>query len=468
MRYIRENCFTYEKKNEIKVKAIICKVINIQLNFNYFLQTTKRKIHYSPFNNKKKKMTTETLNESSDMDSLVEKIYSRVMDLARHKHMFYNSETSRYDLEPVHYSSTNHQDTQFNLDGYLSHPNEYNIFKHTCLVCVKTFDSAKYLLKHFITVHVGQAPSYQCKVPDCVQNTAHIDLDQYVRHFSELHLNSKDLPSSFAHFYEIFILKCIRDMITQYMMLGQFYMERSLFNKLNTLQLGRENTNLNDKLVLRVYENLFQAETSVRLTLRSSSFKSNLLFNSLSQVDILNDIKSYLDLNLNMSELFPNNSTANSEKFFQCKLCLKLFDTFSDAQVHFSRYHTYNTTTNKVVSCPYCNQVIKSNCLEVNVLSLLNKHVSGVKNQSQITECTAVRTQSMNLFNPFLVAERAFNNFSNDDELQENGVVDCLDEAEINGPNVSNEDIEEHSDVSEQVNGESHVNNEVVFKTEAI
>jgi hypothetical protein len=374
-------------------------------------------------------MTDISENEGLDMDSLVEKVYSRFLDLAKHKRMFYNPETSLYDFEPVHYSSNNHQDTQFNLDNYLSYQNEYNIFKHTCLVCVKAFDSAKHLLKHFVTVHIGQAPMYNCKVTECSQSAIPLDLDHYLKHFSEHHLNSIDLSTCFDDFYNTFILKCIQDMIVQYMMLGQFYMDRNLSNKLNKLQLGRENTNLNEKLVLRVYENLFQAETPVKLTLRSSSFKSNLLFNSLSQLDILNDIISYLNLNLNLRELFPN-SSMSLDKFFQCKICLKLFDSFSDAQAHFSRFHTYNTLTNKVVSCPYCNEVIKSNSLEVNVLSLLNKHISGVKNQSQITQCTAIKTQSMNLFNPFLVPERILNNHKNLEDT-ENGFVDHQDEEEM-------------------------------------
>ena len=347
------------------------------------------------------------------MDHLVEKVYTKVLEMVKEKAMYLNTDTNAYSLEPVQIPLADRlatdPDDSFSLNKYLSYQNEYQILKHTCLVCASTFDSAKYALKHFLIKHLTQRPLQKCTIcaeeNTTVGHAALFDLEQYLSHLCQAHLNSRaSIEFSLIHVFDVFLLKTMQDLTAQYLMLGRFHMDAKLVAHLNKLHFGKETTRQSEKLLIRVYENFFQANTSAKLILRASSFKSNLIFNQFSSVELLSDLKSYLNLNLNLNDL----NLSSMIRYSQCKLCLKLFDSFDKAQLHFAKQHTFNTLTNRLVSCPYCGQIVKSNRPQVNLLTLLNMHIIGSTNNGDTEDtksvgCLAVRTQSMNLFNTFFV-----------------------------------------------------------------
>jgi hypothetical protein len=347
-----------------------------------------------------------------NIDEIAEKVFAKIVDLAKEKNIFngQNSDnsTSEDELKSIEvqdseFSIVSSDNNEFKLDKfYSSNQVDLLIHKHTCLVCFKNFENSRQTFKHFLTVHLIQKPTYKCENCSSIIGTVYFDLDQYFKHLIEKHLvfnpNIDNMNLFIIHLFDIFILKTAQDLIAQYFLFGKYFLDSRLVDKLNKLRFGKENTTFYEKITLRIYENLFQeAQNSCLLGLKTNSIKSNLLFNQFNQAEILNDLKTCLNIDIDTIQHFA------TTKFFQCKLCLKLFVNLLDAQHHFAQFHTFNKALNQMISCPYCGELLKSNdSSNLNILSLLNSHILDSDDQSNKKRgCLGLRTKSMNIFNAF-------------------------------------------------------------------
>lgn len=147
-----------------------------------------------------------------ELDSLVDRVYTKFLDLAQTQRLFLNPSTNEYDLEPVYdpsETSTNDQDLNSTdlLDYYLSNnENTFSIHRHSCLHCNKSFEKAKYLLRHFILVHLIEQQTHECHF--CPKNS-YFELDEFIKHQINSHLEQiKSNP------LEIFDLLCLNNVKT--------------------------------------------------------------------------------------------------------------------------------------------------------------------------------------------------------------------------------------------------------------
>ena len=345
-------------------------------------------------------------NISKEFNILVDKVYSKILDLAKDKNIFQlnlASDTNgrnngNDDNEGCEYEVTMEEENQraYPPQSILtSNTILYGILKHTCLNCSKSYEQAKCLRRHFILEHIVNKPTYICSHFK-VDHQSIYELDRYLQHLLTKHDTLNDLET----IYDLFILKYTQDVFCDYFVEGRFYLDPQQLKHINKLKFGKENCTLIQKMHSKIYENYFICDDEANLckppiTLTSKSMKSNLLYSQITKANVFKEIIEYLKIDPNLMNDEATNAyltiqhisaaAATTEnikfqpencKFNQCKFCMKIFRECNAYKEHVMEVHTFNEFCNRCLVCPYCKQLLKSNfdkIVDANVL--LNVHI---------------------------------------------------------------------------------------------
>jgi hypothetical protein len=360
-------------------------------------------------------------NISKEFNILVDKVYSKILDLAKDKNIFQlnlagnnNSVNSGNDYDASEYEISMEEENQraYAPQNILtSNTILYGILKHTCLNCSKSYEQAKCLRRHFILEHIVYKPTYACS--HCTGDHQSIyELDKYLQHLLTRHNTLNDLET----IYDLFILKYTQDVFCDYFVEGRFYLDPQQLKHVNKLKFGKENCTLIQKMHSKIYENYFISDDESNLckppiTLTSKSMKSNLLYSQITKANVFKEIIEYLRIDPNLmndealnaymtiqhisAAVAIENQKFQSDncKYNQCKFCMKIFRECNAYKEHVMEVHTFNEFCNRCLVCPYCKQLLKSNFdknVDANVL--LNVH---------IRKCIALKSDFTYVFNSF-------------------------------------------------------------------
>ena len=379
-------------------------------------------------------------NISKEFNMLVDKVYSKILDLAKDKNIFHlasnassnNANDGGYDGSEYEIRMEEENQNAYAPQNILtSNTILYGILKHTCLNCSKSYEQAKCLRRHFILEHIVYKPTYQCS--HCMGDHQSIyELDKYLQHLLTKHNTLNDLET----IYDLFILKYTQDVFCDYFVEGRFYLDPQQLKHVNKLKFGKENCTLIQKMHSKIYENYFICDDAANLckppiTLTSKSMKSNLLYSQITKANVFKEIIEYLRIDPNlMNDEAVNaymtiqhiSAAASNEnpkiqadncKYNQCKFCMKIFRECNAYKEHVMEVHTFNEFCNRCLVCPYCKQLLKSNFdknVDANVL--LNVHVR---------KCIALKSDFSYVFNSFKTTgasnfSQAKQHISTDDE----------------------------------------------------
>jgi hypothetical protein len=374
-------------------------------------------------------MADVAVEQKNDFDKFVDKVYGKILDMAKDKNLIQQNAFRTCDSE-ISIDEENRR--AYPAQNILtSNAILYGILKHTCLNCSKSFEHAKSLRRHFLLEHIVYKPTYACKQCELSRNTAHdnlFDLDKYLVHLLTKHNNLDDL----LNLYDLFILKYIQDIFTDFLSEGKFYLDPQQIKHINKLKFGKENCTLIQKMHSKIYENYFINDdcdvTTCKppVTLTSKSLKSNLLYSQITKAQVFKEIYEYLKidtqsmtedaltayLTIKQAQQQPPalSATDNDDhvqqqqqqhaqyhmdnyKYNQCKFCMKIFKECNAYKEHVMEAHTFNEFCNRCIVCPYCKQVLKSNFdknADANVL--LTVHIK---------KCLALKSDLSHVYNTF-------------------------------------------------------------------
>lgn len=401
-----------------------------------------------------------------DMDTLCDRVYTRILDLAKDKHILQTGQNdSVIDkfLSQSEISMEEENRRAYAPASILTNNNiVYGVLKHTCLNCSKSFEQAKHLRRHFILEHIVYKPTYKCDFCESIRGPSIdniYDLDSLLIHLLSNHNN---LNENLENLYDLFVLKYTQDIFCDYFMSGHFFIEAQQMKHINKLKFGKENCTLIQKMHSKIFENYFInddngsfiSDPNEPLTckppvmLTSKSIKSNLLYSQITKASIFKEIVEYLKIDpskmnndaykayqaVQVQPLVANLPVAGAPlpipthshnqqpncpdniKYNQCKFCMKIFKECNAYKEHLMEIHTFNEFCNRCLVCPYCRQLLKSNFeSNVNANVLLNNH---------IRKCSALKADLAHVFNSFRnTAENDFsflnnNNSNNYNNLQ--------------------------------------------------
>ena len=122
------------------------------------------------------KPDTPMLN-NVQLNVLVEKIFSRVLDLAQTRPLHLRH-SDGYEFETVDLNAvSNVPDLDEFLSAYTEEDIKFNVLNHTCPVCLISFEQAKFVVRHFVHEHALTKPAYKCA--NCNE---FMPIDDYLRH----------------------------------------------------------------------------------------------------------------------------------------------------------------------------------------------------------------------------------------------------------------------------------------------
>jgi hypothetical protein len=356
------------------------------------------------------------LEPKNDFDQFVDKVYGKVLDMAKDKNLIQQNSFQTCDSE-ISIEEENRR--AYPAQNILtSNAILYGILKHTCLNCSKSFEHAKSLRRHFLLEHIIYKPTYTCKYCEAKNVETILDLDKFLIHLLCKHNNLEDLQN----LYDLFILKYIQDIFTDFFTEGKFYLDPQQIKHINKLKFGKENCTLIQKMHSKIYENYFINDdcdvTTCKppITLTSKSLKSNLLYSQITKAQVFKEIYEYLKidpktmneealaayLSIKQAQQQPGDMASEQQltqyqmdnyKYNQCKFCMKIFKECNAYKEHVMEAHTFNEFCNRCIVCPYCKQVLKSNFdknADANVL--LNVHIK---------KCLALKSDLSHVYNTF-------------------------------------------------------------------
>lgn len=135
-----------------------------------------------------------TVLNNAQMNTLVDRVFARVLDLAQARRIHFNAARSQYELETLDVATIRHAHVlnKPSLDRFLPPTDaaaaadddkndiKFTVLNHTCPVCLVSFECAQFLVRHFTNAHVLAKPTYKCSV--CTGEIKYMSIDDYFRH----------------------------------------------------------------------------------------------------------------------------------------------------------------------------------------------------------------------------------------------------------------------------------------------
>jgi hypothetical protein len=349
-------------------------------------------------NHKKIKLAEELMDEnnSTQLDILIEKIYSKIVDLARKRELKQDIIKATKNIDHDSASLSESINKENHNDVHLEIEDKFELFKHTCPLCVKSYESQKYLRRHFMIEHLLSKPIYE-------HNGEYFELDDYLIQLISKNKSEPTQLTQLANLYELFIIKSVQDVLIDY------YVNPKLQDtKCKTKVEHSFKQRLNSIIISNFIYNESASHCTPIINFTAASLKDSSLSFRISGAELYDEIRQYI---LNKPIKSNIASVAASKQYICCRFCLKLFDEFKTLRQHLITEHTINNSINKCIVCPYCREVIKSARLTDSLIDLLNEHINK-------GFCFALRTNMTSTLNTFNILRTQIDSFQTKRETE--------------------------------------------------
>lgn len=302
----------------------------------------------------------EDFFSAKELDQFVDKVYSKVVDLAQKKNVPFEPtqpDTSELDVGE---NETSCVDNVVRLEDYLNLDDDYQLptFNNTCPICFKSYERAQFLIEHFNREHLINRPLYECSICN-----DHFKLDDYVTHLiSDAQHRDKYIMADLQSYTKLFLTKIIQDCMVGFFLNGA---QTDRFYRLK----NDHNHDLIEQFSEMINRNFFDDKKNCHTSLEYV-YGRELNHANTSQIyrsDIVRAIFSYFGVQ--MPAL-----TKVDKVYSQCRLCCCLFNSTNELTLHLIQVHTNDPKFNKCIACNYCRQILKANSVNVNPIDLYANH----------------------------------------------------------------------------------------------